>query len=93
MPTRLARERVRVARSDVMDPLVRGRLSGARVSLGRAGAALAVLGPQATLERGYAIVRRAADDSILRDPAEAPPGTRLSLRVALGELPASADPR
>lgn len=93
LPTRLAQERGRLARLDVMDPLVRRRLSETRSSLGSARAALAVLGPQATLERGYAIVRRASDDSILRDPAEAPPGTRLSLRVARGELPASADPR
>ena len=41
-------------------------------------------------ERGYAIVRRASDGSIVRDPADAPPGTRLALRVARGELPASA---
>lgn len=93
LPNRLAGERGRLARADVMDPLVQRRLAGARSSLGRSGAALAVLGPQATLERGYAIVRRASDDSILRDPAEAPPGTRLSVRVARGELPASADPR
>ena len=35
---------------------------------GRPGAALAVLGPQATLDRGYAIVRRADDGRIVRDP-------------------------
>jgi exodeoxyribonuclease VII large subunit len=53
-----------------------------------------VLGPQATLDRGYAIVRRADDDRIVRDAnADAPPGTRLALRVANGELPATADDR
>jgi exodeoxyribonuclease VII large subunit len=93
VPTRLARDRARLARTDVIEPLVRRRLTGARSLFGNAAAALAVLGPQATLERGYAIVRRASDDSIVRDPAQAPPGTRLSLRVARGELPASADPR
>ena len=35
----------------------------------------------------------AADGAIVRDPAEAPPGTRLDLRVARGELPATADDR
>ena len=60
---------------------------------GRPSAALAVLGPQATLDRGYAIVRRADDDRIVRDPADAAPGTRLALRVAQGELPATADER
>jgi exodeoxyribonuclease VII large subunit len=52
-----------------------------------------VLGPQATLERGYAIVRRAEDGLVVRDPADAPAGSKLALRVARGELPATADPR
>lgn len=93
LPARLARDRARLARSDVMDPVVLRRLARARTSLGAAGAALVVLGPQATLERGYAIVRRTSDGSIVRDPADAPPGSKLSLRVARGELPASADRR
>jgi exodeoxyribonuclease VII large subunit len=59
--------------------------------MGAASAALAVLGPQATLDRGYAIVRRGDDGLIVRDPLDAPPGTRLDLRVARGELPATAD--
>ena len=59
----------------------------------RPAAALAVLAPQATLDRGYAIVHRAGDGAIVRDPAEAPAGTRLALRVARGELPATADER
>jgi exodeoxyribonuclease VII large subunit len=61
-----------------------------RASVGVAGAALAVLGPGATLERGYAIVRRTADDVIVRDPAEARTGTKLRIRVARGEIPATA---
>lgn len=93
LPGRLAGDRARLARSDVMDTLVGRRLTQARSALGRAGAALAVLGPQATLERGYAIVRRTTDASIVRDPADAPPGSKLVLRVARGELPATADPR
>ena len=62
-----------------------------RAALAEAGAALAVLGPQATLERGYGIVRRADDGSIVRDPAEVRGGSRLRIRVARGEFPASAD--
>jgi len=93
LPARLARDRARLGRTDVMDPLVVRRLTRARSSLGSATAALGVLGPQATLERGYAIVRRGADGSIVRDPADAPPGSKLALRVAHGELPATADPR
>jgi exodeoxyribonuclease VII large subunit len=69
-------------------------VTGARSSLEATAAALAVLGPQATLDRGYAIVRRADDDRIVRDAdADAPSGTRLALRVASGELPATADDR
>ena len=36
--------------------------------LAAASASLAALAPQATLDRGYAIVRRSADGAILRDP-------------------------
>jgi exodeoxyribonuclease VII large subunit len=93
LPGRVARDRARLARSDVMGPLIGRRVTLARSSLGRAGAALAVLGPQATLERGYAIVRRVPDGAVVRDPADAPAGTKLALRVARGELPATADPR
>ena len=49
-----------------------------------------MLGPQATLERGYGIVRRATDDAIVRDPAEVSGGSRLRIRVARGEFPATA---
>ena len=66
------------------------RLTTARSTLEAAASALAVLDPQATLERGYAIVRRAADERILRAPAEAPPGTALAIRLAAGDLPATA---
>jgi exodeoxyribonuclease VII large subunit len=64
----------------------------ARTALGTAAASLAVLDPQATLDRGYAIVRRAADEVIVRDPAEAPPTTRLAVRVARGDLEATVEP-
>jgi exodeoxyribonuclease VII large subunit len=93
LPGRLARDRSRLGRGDALDGLAVGRVAVARSALGAASAALAVLGPQATLDRGYAIVRRADDDRIVRDPADATPGTRLALRVAQGELPATADER
>ena len=93
LPGRLARDRARLGRGDALDGLAVGRVAVARSALGAASAALAVLGPQATLDRGYAIVRRADDDRIVRDPADAAPGTRLALRVAQGELPATADER
>lgn len=67
------------------------RTRTARLELDTAAAALAVLDPQATLDRGYAIVRRSADDTILRRPSEAPPATRLGIRLAGGELRATVD--
>ena len=67
------------------------RLRSARLELDTASAALAVLDPQATLDRGYAIVRRLGDGRIVRSPAEAPAGTGLTLRVAAGELTATVD--
>jgi exodeoxyribonuclease VII large subunit len=71
-------------------PNLASRLVGQRrAALAEAGAALAVLAPEATLERGYAIVRRAADDAIVRDPAEVSAGSRLRIRVARGEFPAT----
>jgi exodeoxyribonuclease VII large subunit len=67
------------------------RVALARSSLDTAAAALAVLGPAATLERGYAIVRREPDGSIVRDPGETAPGTGLRIRVARGEIAATVD--
>jgi exodeoxyribonuclease VII large subunit len=67
------------------------RLTAARSALDTSAAALSVLGPGATLSRGYAIVRRAADGSIVRDPADAGPGTPLQIRVAHGDLAATVD--
>ena len=90
LPARLARERSRIVRRETLDAVALRRTTRARTGLDSAAAALAVLGPQATLDRGYAIVRRTADGAIVRDPAEAPDGTRLAVRVARGELPATA---
>jgi exodeoxyribonuclease VII large subunit len=67
------------------------RLRRDRASLDATGSALAVLDPQATLDRGYAIVRRTGDGAIVRVPAEAPAGTGIRVRVAGGELDATVD--
>jgi exodeoxyribonuclease VII large subunit len=86
---RLADARRREERlADRLAPIVPARLAFARGQLAASGAALAALGPAATLERGYAIVRRQADGAIVREPSEAPSGTRLRIRVARGEFPA-----
>jgi len=72
--------------------LVSERLRRERAALDAAGAALAVLDPQATLDRGYAIVRRTTDGAIVRVPEEAPAGTPLRVRVSGGELDARVEP-
>lgn len=93
MPTRVARERSHLRSIPPLAILAGRRVARARGELAATTAALAVLGPQATLDRGYAIVRRAGDGVIVRHPEEAPGGTALRVRVAGGELPATADER
>ncbi len=71
--------------------VLEARLAMASAGLAASTASLAALGPQATLERGYAIVRRHDDGRILRDPAAAPAGTRLLVALAAGTLTASSE--
>jgi exodeoxyribonuclease VII large subunit len=87
--TRAARDEERLATR--LDTILPARLAVARGQLRAAEAALGVLGPQATLDRGYAIVRRRTDESIVRSPSEAPAGTALRLRVARGEVAAVSE--
>ncbi len=95
--TRATRARL-LAGSDASDraagrlgPNVAFRIGTARGALGTAVAGLAALDPEATLGRGYAIVRRRGDGRIVRDPAEAPAGKRLAIRIARGEVAATVD--
>src|SRR5690606_33117593 len=53
-----------------------------------AGAALALVSPQALLDRGYAIVS-SPGGAVLRNAAQARPGDPLSVRLASGRLDAS----
>jgi exodeoxyribonuclease VII large subunit len=85
---RLVRDR------DDMDALRdRGRhrvaalLDAAHAELGHVRAQVRALSPQATLDRGYAVVRR-ADGTVIRHPADARGALRI--RVAGGEFDASA---
>ena len=92
LPGRLAAERVRLDALGARFPRgVEARLRAASTGLAAAGASLVALGPEATLSRGYAIVRRGADGAILRDPAAAPSGTALRLTLAGGALSATSD--
>jgi exodeoxyribonuclease VII large subunit len=89
---RLAHERLRLASAAAALPRhTAARVAAARSAVDASAAALAVLGPGATLERGYAIVRRAPDGVIVRDPAEAPAGASLRIRVARGDIAATVD--
>lgn len=94
--TPLVRERFAAGRQDVaragdrLPVLVDTRVASSRGALDAAAAALAALGPQATLDRGYAIVRR-ADDAIVRAPSEAPAGELLHVTLARGELRARSE--
>lgn len=67
-------------------------------SLAETRARLTALSPHATLERGYAIAQLLAGDgsstvagAVLKDPADAPPGTRIRLSLAGGRLTATSD--
>jgi exodeoxyribonuclease VII large subunit len=92
--------RVRIAAAVTLEerlagalPILASAVIGARqAALASAAAALGVLGPQATLDRGYGIVRREADGAIVRDPADVRSGARLRIRVARGEFPAVSGP-
>jgi exodeoxyribonuclease VII large subunit len=96
--TRAAREQIADRRrrderlAERLPALVSRRTALAAAQLAAAGATLGALGPGATLERGYAIVRRTTDGAIVRDPSEARAGTTLSVRVARGEFPATSGP-
>jgi exodeoxyribonuclease VII large subunit len=62
-----------------------------RARLAAVGATLGALAPQATLDRGYAIVRRAVDGAVVRDPRDAAAGTALALSLARGAIAATSD--
>lgn len=61
------------------------RLASARATLDSASRQLSALNPLAVLERGYSVTVR-ADGRIVRTPGDAPPGERLTTRLARGEV-------
>ena len=48
--------------------------------------ALAAVGPQQTLDRGYAIVSRRRDAAVLRDASQVEPGEHIEARLARGRI-------
>ena len=63
-------------------------LSSLRAKLDRLETALRADDPRRQLERGFALVRNAADNSLVRGK-EVEPGTRLDIQVADGNIPAT----
>jgi exodeoxyribonuclease VII large subunit len=86
-----ARRRAAERAAARLAPLAETRTRRERARLGAATAALGALGPDATLARGYAIVRRGPDGLIVRAPAQVPAGTGLLIRLAHGDLAAHSD--
>jgi exodeoxyribonuclease VII large subunit len=83
-------------RADQVDDLRERARRGLRTALAHGVGDLAhlhgrvqALSPAATLARGYAVVRD-EEGTIVRDPAAAPAGSALRLRVAGGELAATS---
>jgi exodeoxyribonuclease VII large subunit len=66
--------------------IMRLRIARNRGRLDQLSAKLSQLSPLAILERGYAIVSN--QSGILKDPVEAPQGSRIHIRLAYGELDA-----
>jgi exodeoxyribonuclease VII large subunit len=61
-------------------------VADAHTDIARLGARVTALSPQATLERGYAVLQR-EDGHAVRDPADVEPGETLTARVAAGRIP------
>jgi exodeoxyribonuclease VII large subunit len=70
---------------DRAERALRGRVARERLTLEARRDALRALGPQATLDRGYAVARL-ADGNVVRDPAQAPSGSALEVVVARGTM-------
>jgi exodeoxyribonuclease VII large subunit len=85
-----------IRREDVVDTLNRIRrcidttVTRATDQVGHLLAQVRALSPQATLERGYAVVQR-ADGSVVRAAASVVGGERLHVRVADGSFDATRD--
>ena len=65
------------------------RVEREETAVHRLASELRALSPQRTLDRGYAVVR--TGDAVVRDAAEVDSGAALRIRVASGELTATAD--
>ena len=67
-----------------------GRLQHARAELDQVRARVVALSPQATLDRGYAVVQD-EDGAVVRDADAVPSGSDLQVRLAAGVLFVTAE--
>lgn len=82
----LPRQRQEIDRAmAAADQAIRSRLASQQQWLAARRAHARALSPLATLERGYAVVL-GTGGSVVRSPAEAPPGTEVELRLHLGSV-------
>ena len=81
---KIAHDRDRAARAFA------GALSIAREEITSLATQVRTLSPQATLDRGYAVVQL-QDGSVVREGAQVQPGDRMAIRVARGVIAATAD--
>jgi len=84
-----ARRRLEAAHTAALQA-ARLLLERRRSRLDRLGAQLSQMSPLRILDRGYAIVSTPA--GILKDAAQAPPGSAIHVRLASGELDAVVEP-
>jgi exodeoxyribonuclease VII large subunit len=82
------RRRMEAARSTALQSMGM-RLARRRARLDELAAHLSQLSPLRVLSRGYAIVSN--ESGVLKDSAQAPPGTAIHVRLAEGELDAKVD--
>jgi exodeoxyribonuclease VII large subunit len=75
---------------EALHAAVARRLSAGQDEVAAAAGRLEALSPLKVLARGYALVQKAADGSLVRRPADVSPGDRLRIRLADGEIPAEA---
>jgi exodeoxyribonuclease VII large subunit len=71
--------------------LITAQITGARARLTPLDAQLRQLSPLAILDRGYALVHT-RDGVLVKDAAQAPPGTGLNVQLARGRVSATVDP-
>ena len=74
-----------------LDQAIQRQLEKRRTRLSLAQTSLTAVGPAATLQRGYAIVRRQADGQIVRTVTAVTPGDLLTIQVADGQLYTTVD--